>query len=251
MALTTSLVAYYKLDESSGDAADSVGSRSLINTATVAYSAALINNGGDVGTGNTTKYLRNNTDDYGISTGALSISIWHKQAAEIGSGNNGLAMHGSQAGLIDSCINYDFNGGTRRLIWNRQRQNAANDLISFNVTLGTTVWNHIVYVYDATNLSGYLNGTLVAGPTAFSGSGIGGVLLDGFTLFSNVNQIGSNQYGAICPSGLIDEVGIWSRDLTSSEVTQLYNGGVGLTYPFTGGTPTVFSQNNLLLLGVS
>jgi hypothetical protein len=35
--------------------------------------------------------------------------------------------------------------------------------------------------------------------------------------------------------GDIDEVGIWSRVLTSTEVTQLYNGGAGLQYPFTNG----------------
>lgn len=33
--------------------------------------------------------------------------------------------------------------------------------------------------------------------------------------------------------GLIDEVGIWSRAIDSTEVTSLYNGGAGLQYPFT------------------
>jgi hypothetical protein len=32
--------------------------------------------------------------------------------------------------------------------------------------------------------------------------------------------------------GQIDEVGIWSRALSSTEVTKLYNGGAGLQYPF-------------------
>ena len=33
--------------------------------------------------------------------------------------------------------------------------------------------------------------------------------------------------------GIIDEVGIWARSLSDAEVTQLYNAGAGLTYPFT------------------
>jgi hypothetical protein len=36
--------------------------------------------------------------------------------------------------------------------------------------------------------------------------------------------------------GRIDEVGIWKRVLTAAERTQLYNGGLGYTYPFTALT---------------
>jgi len=36
--------------------------------------------------------------------------------------------------------------------------------------------------------------------------------------------------------GMIDEVGVWSRLLTSDEVTTLYNAGAGLSYPFSSGT---------------
>lgn len=39
-------------------------------------------------------------------------------------------------------------------------------------------------------------------------------------------------------NGDIDEIGIWSRIITSGEVTSLYNSGAGLAYPFTGGGAT-------------
>ena len=45
MALTDNLVSYWKLDESSGNAADSVGSNTLTNTGTATYAAGKINNG--------------------------------------------------------------------------------------------------------------------------------------------------------------------------------------------------------------
>jgi hypothetical protein len=45
--------------------------------------------------------------------------------------------------------------------------------------------------------------------------------------------------------GFIDEVGFWSRALTQSEVTALYNNGVGLTYPFIAS-----SQSGLLTIGI-
>lgn len=39
-------------------------------------------------------------------------------------------------------------------------------------------------------------------------------------------------------TGMIDEVGVWNRSLNSTEITALYNGGSGMTYP-TGYNPTV------------
>lgn len=41
-------------------------------------------------------------------------------------------------------------------------------------------------------------------------------------------------------SWLIDEVGIWSRALSSTEITELYNAGAWNTYPFTAGVLTAF-----------
>jgi len=35
--------------------------------------------------------------------------------------------------------------------------------------------------------------------------------------------------------GVIDELGIWDRVLSASEVTELYNSGSGFQYPFTEG----------------
>jgi hypothetical protein len=40
--------------------------------------------------------------------------------------------------------------------------------------------------------------------------------------------------------GMIDEIGVWSRALTSGEVTQLYNSGAGLQYPFTSNNTSAF-----------
>lgn len=46
--------------------------------------------------------------------------------------------------------------------------------------------------------------------------------------------------------GRIDEVGIWSRVITPTEVTSLYNSGAGLQYPFSSSSAVV---HNLLLMG--
>lgn len=232
MALTDQLVAYYKLDESSGNASDSVGSATLTNTNTVGYASALINNGADFGTANTNKYLVQSTNDYGTDGGAISISMWVKMRTEIASGNQGFVIHGGATSHVNDMIGYDYNAGTRRLAWNRQQQNTANNVYYSTQTLGTTNWHHLVYTYDGTTMKGYYDGTEVVSQ-ALSGNGASGTG-DGFSIGSNNRGGGQEWYGYA--SAYIDEVGVWTRALTGAEVTSLYNGGAGFAYPFTAAS---------------
>jgi hypothetical protein len=43
-------------------------------------------------------------------------------------------------------------------------------------------------------------------------------------------------------NGKIDEVGIWNDALTATEVNSLYNGGLGLSYPFSNSNFLAFFQ---------
>ena len=53
-------------------------------------------------------------------------------------------------------------------------------------------------------------------------------------------------------NGIIDEVGFWNRELTSSEVTDLYNSGAGLAYPLVpvSGPANVKSWNGVAIANV-
>jgi hypothetical protein len=66
--------------------------------------------------------------------------------------------------------------------------------------------------------------TLANNSTNFHIAGTGGVFANNLT-------------------GSIDEVGIWSRALSSTEVTALYNSGNGFQYPFS--TSSIKSINGL------
>lgn len=54
--------------------------------------------------------------------------------------------------------------------------------------------------------------------------------------------------------GYIDELGIWNRTLTDIEINQLYNNGIGLTYPFgvniAGVEPSLIVYSDLNLSGL-
>lgn len=44
--------------------------------------------------------------------------------------------------------------------------------------------------------------------------------------------VGFNDQAVQYWNGLIDEIGVWNRSLTNTEITQLNNSGAGMTYPF-------------------
>lgn len=244
MALTDNLVAYYSLDESSGNAVDATGNGfTMTNNGTTAFAAALINNGADYGTTNSTKSFQVN-NDLGIAGGAITISTWVKLRTEISSGIQGIAIQGDAGTDVNYIIAYDYNGGTRRLQFNRQKQSVSNNITNGTATLGTAGWNYIVLTYDGTNVAGWLNGTQVASDLSTSGSGSAGAF-DMFRIGGN-----DNQYTNLYISAYQDETGIWSRALTSTEIADLYNGGAGFAYPFSGGGGGGSTRKGLALLGV-
>lgn len=214
-------VSYWKLDESSGNASDSIGVNTLTNNNTVGYTPAKINNGADFGASNSNKTF-NRTSTTGISIGARSISLWLKMNTEISSGRQDIISFDKNNGSRCS-IRYEYNGGTRRLLF--QSWNITDNYEpTYNVTLGTSNWAHLVLTYEpSSTLKGYLNGTEVAS-TAVGAEGSPFAIGDDF-------EIGALE-GSGYLSGLVDEACIFNRALTSAEVTELYNSGSGLQYPW-------------------
>jgi len=99
---------------------------------------------------------------------------------------------------------------------------AGSNENGLKITLNT--WNFIAVVFDSTatvnNVTFYKNDV----------SALCTLNYDFDAGYSNyIGQLGTdlNHW-----QGNIDEVGIWKRKLTNSEVLSLYNNGTGKTYPF-------------------
>lgn len=219
MSLTTNLVAYYKLN----DLTDATGNgNTLTNHNSAVFDAGLIGNGVDFGTSGS-KFL-NIAHDFGNPP--YSISGWVKLNQEITSSYYTLfsiKSHATGASSTNTNLLYYYNGGTIQLL--TQIYRTSNYSPTYNVTLGTSTWHHIVFTDDGTNQYQYLDGTQIM-------SNLGGTGTQ--TIASNA-EFAIGEY--VANNGLYalakeDEVGIWTRALSSSEVTQLYNGGAGLQYPF-------------------
>jgi hypothetical protein len=225
MALTTNIVAYWKLDESSGNATDSVGSNTLTNT-NVTYTAGKINNGA-VFNSTTDKFAPASVPVTGNS--AFTVSAW-VYPTNTGSEQGFVFYWGNISSKASTYLKYNLSGGAKIGF------GAFGADLTYSVTLTTSTWYHLVYTYDQSNAILYINGSAVS-TQGLSGLNVG----------TNTARVGISidDDSSSVWKGSLDEIGIWSRALSSTEVTSLYNSGNGIQYPFAVGPANLKSRNGL------
>ena len=242
-SLSSQPKAYWKTDESSGNAADATGNgHTLTNLNGVVYSAGKINNAADGGSSNAAKRLEaTDNGTYGFTTGAMSMSVWVNVTTAPSSGNLSILfdhLYGNTTSGMEYDLAYDNRSGQpcTAPALTFVRAGSATDIACANVTLSTGTWHHIVGTYDGSTLTLYEDGTSIATHSSTAGGAnfgsTGGV--------ATLAAWGGGNY----LSGLVDEAGIWSSALTAADVTALYNSGAGVQYPFTGSSgPNYTAQN--------
>lgn len=206
------LIAYWKLENVN----DSKASYTLTNNGSIPFNAAKFNNGGDLGTSNTTDYFSIG-NDLTVSAGSVSFTFWIKLTTEIGSGTYTFFQNGDTASQVRHVVQYEYNAGTRRLVFNRSKTGTADQQFTYNITMGTTDFYHIAYVYDGVNVVGYVNG-LNVGSVSASGSGSSGVDIDH-------TYIGAGRSTAPAvinyTSAIFDDFAVFNTNLSSAQVAEL------------------------------
>jgi hypothetical protein len=214
--LANGLVAYWKMDESTGNAVDELSSLTLTNqgAGTASFVPGKINNG-----------LSTNSFDQwlGVSSGGTSVDLantdvtintWVKYAA--GNSAMGIGIYG----VDNTHRSYLFYGDTTYLSW---WGNPTTATVSWSGS--TATWYMLTVTYNTTNgdVKFYVNGVQQdSTQTAPTGAPTGND-----DLFTVGGWNGSSNF-----AGITDEVGVWNRQLTQAEITQLYNSGSGNQYPF-------------------
>jgi hypothetical protein len=219
--LLTDLISYWKMDEASGNALDAHGSNTLTpdGIGTIGTAAGKISTARSLTAASSQSFSI--ADNASLSLGDIDCTItgWFKATTlptfdfvskdiEVGSdreylvGYNGSRMRFgvfSPAGAFTQVVANTFGG------------------------LSTGTWYHIAAWHDSVNnvLGISVNGT--ADTLSYS-SGI----RDAAARFA----IGSRGANSNRLDGLVDEIGLWKRMLTSGERSQIYNAGSGLAYPF-------------------
>lgn len=226
MALTTNLTNYWKLDESSGNASDAVDALTLTNTNSVSFSSGKINNGASFVSNSTGKLVSSSTSLIS-GTSDFTLSVWLKLSS-----GGGFICSRRDGGTYDWQLVY--NSGI--LYWSN---NGTNMFDGSSISLDTN-WHHIVITRSSTNSwIMYKDGAQVSTGSLSTNLGT-----------TNHFTIGDTyQNNSFAFNGMIDEVGVWSRALSSGEVSQLYNSGNGLQYPFTQSYSLAAAYGSYALFG--
>lgn len=208
--LDTDLRLYYEFEEGTGTSV--VDLSSFSNNGTLHNGANW--ESGIVGTYasnySATNDITNSSSKLGINgTAKRTINFWAKSrvtsdSTMIDTGNS------SSLGAFRIVIRND--GGAK---W--QVIYGGGALLDTGKTVDTSNNMHTV-IYNGTGTRYYLNGDLEGQETRAIATG------------ESVISIGANADLTNDFNGIIDEVGVWNRSLTESEITQLYNGGSGLGY---------------------
>jgi hypothetical protein len=220
MALTDNIVAYWKLNNNGSGGVSLVDSTGNGNT--------LINNGGVTldpnGIIDQAAYINNLSGNALPSSTLITSSTPLTYAAWF---QSSLGQTGAWGG-----VSTGYPNGFRTLAIDGDFSFQAPDQSIISTSGGTyndANWHYVVGVADGSDIYLYVDGSLVASSSNSS------------TASSAYLDIGG-ELGQGYGSSNMDEIGVWSRALSPSEIYSLYNNGLGNTYPFVS---LYFSGGNL------
>ena len=227
-SLLTNLYAVYKAES---NANDSLGVYNGTAQGGLTYTAGKSGNAFTFNGTNAYVSLPDNSLNF---TGAFSYSFWIKSSDTtnytiiVGNIQNARApygfTHGYQFWLSAGKVQVDFRDGT----------SSVNFTQTSSGSVANGSWKHVAITFDPLNIvTGskiYINGSLdISGVTPPLGS---------VNLYSSPMKacIGARNISGSAITNLssgtsLDESDFWTKELTSTEITELYNAGAGKFYP--------------------
>jgi len=221
--LLSGLVSYWKFDDNKlagSSTVDSIGANNLLLTlANSGISAGIINTALAIGIGNSKAGIASNASFNLVAGKSITFSGW-------------VFSTGWPAYICFAWSKYNEVGGAEyfmfynntvpSLQWGAIEADGATS-VRLNVGNPTSnAWHHVVCGYDGVNnqlfcqFDGGARQT-IAMPSVHTTA----------TDFTCGEPSNMNTYNAI-PGGLIDELGLWSRVLSTADVALIYNSGAGL-----------------------
>jgi Concanavalin A-like lectin/glucanases superfamily len=225
-SLLIGLAGYWKLNEASGARADSSGTGNTLTEVGGTISSTTGKIGDCPDTIATAKWLERATNT-SLQMGDVDFTIagWFYMTALTPSRDLFRLDNGS---VFDYDIYYHLGTGQFRFYFDKSAGGSVD--LGTAITPNLNTWYFVVATHDSVNdlASIYWNGVL-KGQLPVSG----GTTITGGATF----KVSSD-------TGRVDECGLWKRVLSASEITTLYNGGAGITYPFDGGAPPWATTRN-------
>lgn len=225
-------IAYYKLDESSGNANDSIGVFTMTNTGSVTYEVGKISN--SARNNNSARKLETTQSNIGLSdSGDASFSMWIRfNSWSVGTASSAYCLDWyPKSGSLKRAILY-----TQTTAGQFKFYASGNELTVTGLSLG--VFYNVIGVRTGNTWEIFVDniskGTVSVGTSNFSSA-------DTLTILNSGQNPDLNQARSDIN---IDELGIFTRALNSTERSSIFLGGSGNQYPFSG---TLLSQNSSFL----
>ncbi len=227
--LTNGLVGYWKLDEVSGSVLDASGSNAGNSIGAIANQSGKLS----------TAYTFDGINDYinipnstllNIQGSTITLSAWvrpmENKVQMIVNKICAVGTHVSPYFQYNLQLFYDGSKLYPRMYLSIN--GTPYFVASQTNVLSLGKWWFITGTYDGSTMRLYINGAQVA-TTSVSGS---------IKPYSTPVYIGINGVLGEAFKGTVDEVGIWNRALSPSDILDLYNSGNGKTHPFNSTIPS-------------
>lgn len=150
-----------------------------------------------------------NATDTGLPAGNSPISVAAWITTEDESSDRYFLVYGSGAGH-DFLFGVDGSGDG-----NLVSGNGADTYLAGIAAVNDGEWHHVVVTHNGTTMKFYVDGTLDNADTVATTTTLGAL------------TIGTVAYGDRNWNGALDDVRIYNTELTSEQVTALYNAGAG------------------------
>ena len=226
MALTDSLTSYYKFDENAANT--TVSDATSTNTGTSTVNTSTLSVAGKINTafsfdGSTNDYEVGFSTVFGMSETSSSINCWVNLDS---TSENGAFVSIGKAESDPGGDGYSIGVGSTTF------NDSGNHLIGIYEVVrwfnsGTNIgtgWHMVTLTIDSSGVpSLWLDGTVI---TSYAGNNARAPTINSY--IGGYTQEGTSRH----VDAIIDEVGLWTKELSTEEVTSLYNSGSGLAYPF-------------------
>lgn len=227
--LTTNLVSYWELEEASGTRVDSHGANDLSESGTggVGQVSGAQGNAADFEAGDSDYLSITDASQSGLDlTGDVSVSFWITPESQPATNSQYSIV--SKYNSATANRSYDFAyrdvSSTKYFRFVSTTTGSTNfNILDVAYTMSNATTYHVVMTFDASAATMEL---WVNGSSQGTATGSFTSIYNGSSDF-RISGLGNSTSFF---DGVLDEVGIWSKVLTSSEISDLYNSGTPLEY---------------------
>lgn len=220
-SITNSIFGFWTMDGDGSTWSDASGySRHLTENGTVTAGTGIINDSAYQASGNASNFLElGDSDDL---SGTLTVACW-VNFGSIASTRALVTKRTGSAGGDEWVLHYS--SVQSKLGWTYYTNAATATAIYDGVSVSTGNWYFLCATLDSTNRVHKLRVGTTNNLGAWTSSGSWGSTTN---TTSTLRVLAGGSFGMV---GSVDELGIWSRVLSDTEITNLWNAGAGISWP--------------------